>query len=206
MTAWHVPHESRLRPRMSAHSTSEHLNNRSPQLLLMDAGEPSYTTSDTPNTEGGFTYGLGFVFIVLFLLIILSYASYIYNRSRRSQSQLPPMITSFDTTTDSDYDEYHFIRLSQGLDEYVLATFPTFLYSEVVMLLNGETNTSNHADYCGSAGCSVCLEDYKPVDVIRLLPECGHMFHVSCVDKWLRVHPTCPVCRNSPLPTPMDLT
>ncbi|KAF8697636.1 hypothetical protein HU200_035825 [Digitaria exilis] len=26
---------------------------------------------------------------------------------------------------------------------------------------------------------------------------CGHRFHVACVEQWLRVKPTCPVCRCS---------
>lgn len=50
-----------------------------------------------------------------------------------------------------------------------------------------------------SSECAICLSDYKPSDVIRLLQECGHLFHVKCIDTWLNVHPTCPVCRKSPV-------
>ncbi|CAH2040846.1 unnamed protein product [Thlaspi arvense] len=52
--------------------------------------------------------------------------------------------------------------------------------------------------------CSICLADYKGSDTLRLLPDCGHLFHLKCVDPWLRLHPTCPVCRTSPVPTPMS--
>ncbi|KAI3721729.1 hypothetical protein L2E82_32747 [Cichorium intybus] len=167
----------------------------------IDAGEPSYTTGDTPNSEGGFTYGLEFFFVVLFLILVLSYGSYIYKRRMRSQSPIP-LTTSFEATVDSDHDV---TRLFQGLEDDVLATFPTFQYSDVRVLLKGETNTDSYADNYGS-DCSICLADYKPADVIRLLPECGHLFHLSCIDTWLKVHPTCPVCRTSPLPSPADLT
>ncbi|KAJ6433075.1 hypothetical protein OIU84_020162 [Salix udensis] len=50
------------------------------------------------------------------------------------------------------------------------------------------------------------LGDYKDSDVLRLLPDCGHVFHLKCVDCWIRRHPTCPICRNScsSMPTPLS--
>ncbi|KAJ0624340.1 putative transcription factor C2H2 family [Helianthus annuus] len=38
-----------------------------------------------------------------------------------------------------------------------------------------------------------CLADYKGKDLLRELPDCGHLFHVKCVDPWLRLNPTCPI-------------
>ncbi|XP_037533314.1 RING finger protein 150, partial [Nematolebias whitei] len=37
--------------------------------------------------------------------------------------------------------------------------------------------------------CAVCIEGYKPNDVVRILP-CRHLFHKSCVDPWLLDHRT----------------
>ncbi|KAF8707154.1 hypothetical protein HU200_030397 [Digitaria exilis] len=34
------------------------------------------------------------------------------------------------------------------------------------------------------------------------VPGCGHGFHASCAELWLRVSATCPVCRDSPVPSP----
>ncbi|KAM9329885.1 RING finger protein 150 [Gastrophryne carolinensis] len=42
--------------------------------------------------------------------------------------------------------------------------------------------------------CAVCIEGYKPNDVVRVLP-CRHLFHKSCVDPWLLDHRTCPMCK-----------
>lgn len=42
--------------------------------------------------------------------------------------------------------------------------------------------------------CPVCLDLYKPREVIRILP-CKHEFHKNCVDPWLFDHRTCPMCK-----------
>nr|XP_048692168.1 RING finger protein 148 [Caretta caretta] len=42
--------------------------------------------------------------------------------------------------------------------------------------------------------CVVCLEVYKPKDVVRIL-RCRHIFHRKCIDPWLLKHRTCPVCK-----------
>ncbi|CAN6207580.1 unnamed protein product [Urochloa humidicola] len=43
--------------------------------------------------------------------------------------------------------------------------------------------------------CAVCLEDVRGGEMVRQLPACRHLFHVACVDAWLRAHRTCPLCR-----------
>ncbi|KAH0451170.1 hypothetical protein IEQ34_018469 [Dendrobium chrysotoxum] len=50
--------------------------------------------------------------------------------------------------------------------------------------------------------CSICLVDYadeeeREDNQIRILPDCGHVFHAICVGEWLRNNPTCPICRSS---------
>ncbi|XP_066287991.1 RING finger protein 150-like [Branchiostoma lanceolatum] len=42
--------------------------------------------------------------------------------------------------------------------------------------------------------CAVCIDNYKPSDVVRVLP-CKHIFHKLCVDPWLIEHRTCPMCK-----------
>ncbi|XP_042754166.1 probable E3 ubiquitin-protein ligase XERICO isoform X1 [Lactuca sativa] len=44
--------------------------------------------------------------------------------------------------------------------------------------------------------CSVCLVEFDPDSEINRL-SCGHVFHKSCVEKWLKYwNITCPLCRN----------
>ncbi|XP_069749565.1 E3 ubiquitin-protein ligase RNF128 isoform X2 [Narcine bancroftii] len=42
--------------------------------------------------------------------------------------------------------------------------------------------------------CAVCIEAYKPNDVVRILT-CNHFFHKNCIDPWLLEHRTCPMCK-----------
>ncbi|XP_065880278.1 RING-H2 finger protein ATL80-like [Euphorbia lathyris] len=44
--------------------------------------------------------------------------------------------------------------------------------------------------------CVICLAEFAAGDEIRILPQCGHGFHVSCIDTWLGSHSSCPSCRQ----------
>ncbi|KAL1561914.1 putative RING-H2 finger protein ATL21A [Salvia divinorum] len=48
------------------------------------------------------------------------------------------------------------------------------------------------------ATCPICLVEYCAKDILRCIPECQHCFHSECVDEWLRLNSSCPLCRNSP--------
>ncbi|NXJ90834.1 RN128 ligase, partial [Corythaixoides concolor] len=56
-------------------------------------------------------------------------------------------------------------------------------------LKQGDKETGPDGD-----SCVVCLELYKPNEVVRILT-CNHLFHKSCVDPWLLEHRTCPMCK-----------
>ncbi|KAI4370699.1 hypothetical protein MLD38_019020 [Melastoma candidum] len=73
----------------------------------------------------------------------------------------------------------------QGIESAVVASFPTEKYTEDLFSSPEDTQ------------CAVCLSEYNLEEVLRILPNCGHSFHASCVDRWLQQHTTCPVCRVS---------
>jgi len=41
--------------------------------------------------------------------------------------------------------------------------------------------------------CSICLEDFDATAVA--INPCSHAFHESCLQKWIEISPTCPICR-----------
>ncbi|XP_051242680.1 RING finger protein 150a [Dicentrarchus labrax] len=60
---------------------------------------------------------------------------------------------------------------------------------QVRTIKKGDKETESDFD-----NCAVCIEGYKPNDVVRILP-CRHIFHKHCVDPWLQDHRTCPMCK-----------
>ncbi|KAL5221724.1 hypothetical protein ABZP36_026437 [Zizania latifolia] len=51
----------------------------------------------------------------------------------------------------------------------------------------------------GAEDCAICLGEFADGEKVRVLPRCGHGFHVRCVDTWLVSHDSCPTCRGSVL-------
>jgi len=47
-----------------------------------------------------------------------------------------------------------------------------------------------------SKSCSICLTEFVKGETVRTLP-CFHHYHIDCVDKWLSVKKTCPICQKA---------
>ncbi|KAF9973227.1 hypothetical protein BGZ73_003565 [Actinomortierella ambigua] len=45
------------------------------------------------------------------------------------------------------------------------------------------------------AVCSICLCEYEDEEELRKMP-CLHYFHKACVDEWLKLHKSCPLCKR----------
>ncbi|KAI4322933.1 hypothetical protein L6164_022581 [Bauhinia variegata] len=48
-----------------------------------------------------------------------------------------------------------------------------------------------------SDDCAICLEDFRVGEFCQVFPECRHIFHSNCLDFWLQLNLTCPLCRSS---------
>ncbi|KAL6513586.1 hypothetical protein OROGR_021072 [Orobanche gracilis] len=55
-------------------------------------------------------------------------------------------------------------------------------------------STMEHVLPLEDAECCICLSAYDDGVELRELP-CGHHFHSACIDKWLYLNATCPLCK-----------
>ncbi|KAK1376808.1 RING-H2 finger protein ATL68 [Heracleum sosnowskyi] len=138
-------------------------------------------------------------FLLCFALILLSYICFRFSRRRRLNPNNTNPNPNFGATSDNgiilsrrifvaedDEDEQNAIV---GLEQAVINSYPKFPF----VIGSG-----------GDSVCAICLSEYKDAEMLRMLPDCRHFFHLTCVDEWLRLNASCPVCRNSPLPTPLS--
>lgn len=148
------------------------------------------------NNLGGFGYGVGVSVGILLLITTITLASYYCTRTVDPAPQQQRNIINVHrrrASRDGARAAADAVVVDVGLDEATIKSYPRLLYSEAKLRSSGST----------ASCCSICLGDYKGHDELRMIPDCGHLFHHECIDPWLRMHPTCPMCRNSPLPTPM---
>ncbi|CAH8388903.1 unnamed protein product [Eruca vesicaria subsp. sativa] len=66
--------------------------------------------------------------------------------------------------------------------------------TEGIMTECGTDSPVEHTILQEDAECCICLSAYEDGTELRELP-CGHHFHCSCVDKWLYINATCPLCK-----------
>ncbi|KAK2415086.1 Zinc finger, C3HC4 type (RING finger) family protein [Trifolium repens] len=59
---------------------------------------------------------------------------------------------------------------------------------------------SEHVIALEDAECCICLSAYDDGAELRELP-CNHHFHCTCIDKWLLINATCPLCKFNILST-----
>ncbi|KAF8087179.1 hypothetical protein N665_0596s0029 [Sinapis alba] len=49
--------------------------------------------------------------------------------------------------------------------------------------------------------CRICQEEFDVGDQVRCLRNCVHVFHKTCIDRWIHDHKmTCPLCRTPIIP------
>ncbi|XP_019160414.1 PREDICTED: putative RING-H2 finger protein ATL21A [Ipomoea nil] len=75
-----------------------------------------------------------------------------------------------------------------GLGRQTIQSYPTMVLGESLQLPNPNGNTT----------CPICLSEYQAEEILGSIPDCNHYFHANCIDEWLGLNATCPLCRKSP--------
>jgi len=84
-----------------------------------------------------------------------------------------------------------------GLSEEEIHSIPKYIlnsYEELNMIVT--CSDSDETDDFQTV-CAVCIENIKINELYKRLPKCEHYFHADCIDKWLRLRNSCPVCRRT---------
>ncbi|RLM92122.1 RING-H2 finger protein ATL44-like [Panicum miliaceum] len=91
----------------------------------------------------------------------------------------------------------------RGLDASALAALPVTAYRRKPQQADDGGGSASAASTSadGATECAVCLSELADGEKVRALPSCRHVFHVECVDAWLRSRTTCPVCRAEVRPS-----
>ncbi|KAI4331092.1 hypothetical protein MLD38_029315 [Melastoma candidum] len=75
-----------------------------------------------------------------------------------------------------------------GLEQFTIDALPLFVFCV--------RESWRRHNFEPTLVCTVCLSMFNAGERIRVLPDCKHSFHAECIDEWLALNPTCPVCRT----------
>lgn len=143
----------------------------------------------------GLGYGIAIAVGILVFVSTVMLATYVCVRVQRRNyhnsvaiqqhfnAAIVPQVTLMDDQSSGEW-------IVGGLDQIIINSYPKMVFCK--------------ENFSGDTVCSICLCEYKEEEMLRLMPECRHCFHSSCIDAWLRLHASCPICRTSPLPTPVS--
>ena len=128
------------------------------------------------------------LFVVILMVCLHLYARWYLVRARRRHSRRARRRTRIVFYVDpSNPNSSNAVTVSaggtRGLDAFVLASLPVFVYSE-----------KTHPEL---PECAVCLSESEENETGRTLPKCKHSFHIGCIDMWFHSHSTCPLCRSA---------
>ena len=73
--------------------------------------------------------------------------------------------------------------VNRGLSKHQIKMLPQITFKNFLNF-NNQTN------------CLICQENFVEQEQLRKF-NCGHIFHIECVDQWLENEKTCPTCKKS---------
>ncbi|KAJ0682553.1 putative transcription factor C2H2 family [Helianthus annuus] len=117
--------------------------------------------------------------------LLVSYYTIINKYCKRRENQLTSPVESENRNQSTTHDQWQ--HAATGLDESLIKSIAVCTYMKGDEVVEG-------------SDCAVCLSEFQDGESVRLLPKCGHAFHLPCIDTWLRSHSNCPLCRSHVMP------
>jgi hypothetical protein len=112
---------------------------------------------------------------------------------------------------DSQSEFTHWNSGGVNLDEGLFGTLAHIFRVPDVMDMSLHDNTPREVPrklvcveqtWCDRGTCTICMDAITDTLVPTL--SCDHLYHASCLNKWVRMNPSCPVCRT-PIDTEPDI-
>lgn len=143
---------------------------------------PSLQYHDNDSKSNVSPLVISFLGILATAFLLLSYYTLI---SKYCGHRVSTRRNSTDPVDDSQRNRRENHQVSNfGLDEALIKSMAVFKYKK-------------RETFVGVSDCSVCLSEFQDDESVRILPNCNHVFHVSCIDKWLKSNSSCPLCRSN---------
>jgi len=119
-------------------------------------------------------------------------------------------VTDEEQDNPSDYNNDSSITQAESRDKYLVesqeedvllntTTDESIIEPSIPISPTRESETSGR--FVSSSCCSICLDEFRPGEILRLLPRCDHAFHTECILPWLTERQgCCPMCKVPVLP------
>ncbi|CAO2821290.1 unnamed protein product [Amaranthus hypochondriacus] len=134
--------------------------------------------------SGDAMFAIGLLYAAPLILISLFCIMYFLMKARRNI----PLNTTLSSIPMTSSVVVH------GLNRSVIDSYPKIVLGETKRLPKPEHKS-----------CSICLGEYESNEILRAIPICGHYFHAHCIDEWLLLNASCPICRISLFRVPRNI-
>ncbi|KAI4991808.1 putative RING-H2 finger protein ATL69 [Hordeum vulgare subsp. vulgare] len=136
------------------------------------------------SVQGQLDYGVAIAVGVLVVVSTVMLASYICFRAKaRAAESLHRLVDA-----DAHHHQSAAVVVLAGLDDPTIdVLYPKFF-------LRAGSRDGKSGGTVADGPCAICLGEFDDVAALRRGSRCAHCFHAGCA--------TCPVCRDSPMPSP----
>ncbi|KAJ1441219.1 Zinc finger, RING-type [Sesbania bispinosa] len=94
------------------------------------------------------------------------------------------------------YNMRTWVSSAKGASEDQISQIPSWRYKVALTNLDLSNDSESSERLINEdPECCICLAKYKDKEEVRQLP-CSHLFHLKCVDQWLRIISCCPLCKQ----------